>query len=148
HRGAEVLELVGTGWPFDSLDHRHGPVVPGDFSDHRSKPSPFVERSGLEVDANMNCRAALFVEVKAVTRGASGQTGRERRRAAFEIRQRTAHRVGVDDDSGVAERDMLMTYRRLYGLIIDARIRHGDADLDEGRNGPPLEVEHRASLPQ
>src|SRR5262249_11421999 len=40
------------------------------------------------------------------------------------------------------------TYRCLYGLIIDAGIRHGDAELDEGLDRAPLEVEHRGSLPQ
>ena len=43
---------------------------------------------------------------------------------------------------------MFVAGRRLDGLIVDAGIGHADAELDEGGNRPPLEVEHRRGLPQ
>jgi hypothetical protein len=43
---------------------------------------------------------------------------------------------------------MLVARRRLNGLIVDAGIGHGDAELDESGDRPPFEIEHRRGLAQ
>ena len=41
---------------------------------------------------------------------------------------------------------MLAARRRLDGLVVDAGVGHRDAELDEGRDRAPLQVEHRGGL--
>jgi len=146
HGGAEMLELIRSGWVDDALDHRDGPVVACNAPDHRAERAPFVERVGSEVGVDMQSRTALFGEMKAVARRASGQSGRNRGRSAFEIGERPTYRVGKNHHAGIAKGDMLVGHRRLDGLIIDAGIGHRHAESDESRNRAALQIEHRPGV--
>src|SRR4029079_4443932 len=113
HRGAEMLELVGLWRAFDTLDDRNRPVVGGEASYGAAKSAPAVERRRRVIDQDAQRTAAHLWQMKAVARRAPGQSRRQRRRAALEIRTRPAHRIGIDHDPGVAERRVLVARRRL-----------------------------------
>ncbi len=148
HRRAEVLELVGTGRAVDALDHRHFPVGAGARADDTAERAPVGQRSRLPGDVETFRRAAVGVEVQAVTRRAPGEPGGERRRAALEVRVGAEHAVAVDHDAGVAEGEVLAAHRRHDRLVIDAGIGHQDAERLEGVDRALLERGHLVGLAQ
>ena len=136
-----MLQRIGTGRGRESFDDRHRPVVAGQPADDRTERAPIVERARFAIHVDSEGRKAIFVEVKAVARRASGEAGRQRRGAALVVRACAADRVGVDDDAGVAEGHVLAARGRLDRLVIDAGVGEHDAQASEGRDGPALELE-------
>src|SRR5207244_7716986 len=102
------------------------PVIAGETSDRATQRAPAVERRRRMIDLDAQRAAAHLWQMKAVARRAPGQTGRQCRWTALEIRTRPADRVGIDHDAGVAERRVLVAGRRLDGLVVDAGVGHGD----------------------
>src|SRR5581483_11552830 len=141
-----MLELVGARRALDAFDHGHRPVIAGEPADHAAERAPAIQRRRRVIDLDTQRAAALRFEVKAVARRAPGQSRRQRRRAALEVGARAAHRIGIDHDAGVAERTVLVAGRGLDGLVVDAGVGHGDAELLEGGDGAPFEIEHRVGL--
>ena len=90
--------------------------------------------------------AAQFGKMKTIAWRPPGQARGKRGRPAFEVRTRSAHRVGIDHHTGIAEGDVFIRDRSLHGLIVDARVGHRHAELDEGFNGAPFEIEHGLRL--
>jgi hypothetical protein len=87
----------------------------------------------------------LGIQVIAVARRATGEPGRERRRAAFEVGTR-ADRVRVDDDARITKRHMLASCCGEDRLIVDAGVRHADAEPRKGFDGTALEFDHPFGL--
>src|SRR5205814_6770192 len=100
HRRAEMLQRVGTGRAVDALDQRHLPIGAAFAADDAAERTPFREVARLRGEAEAAGRAAAFVEVIAVTRGAAGQSGGKRRRAALEVAAGAKLADGRDPDAG------------------------------------------------
>src|SRR6185436_8857002 len=124
----------------------HGPVIPGDPPDHATQCAPIVERVRRELGTDSHGPATPFGKMKAVARRAPRETSRQGGGTAFKIRTRTADRIGIDHDTGVAEGYVFVVYRGLDGLIIDAGVRHCHADPNEGRNRAALQIQHGIGL--
>src|SRR5947208_13885733 len=89
---------------------------------------------------------ARFGKMESIAWRAARQTGRQGGRPTLEIAARAADRIGVDDDARITEGHVLVTHGCHDGLIVDARVGHGDAELDKGRNSAALELQHRRRL--
>src|SRR5260370_20987552 len=106
-RRAEMLQLVRARHVVDTFDQRHLPIGAASLADYGAERAPFAEVARPRPEAETPCRAAEFVEVIAVARGASGQRRREGRRSALEIAARAEDAVRIDHDAGVAHREVL-----------------------------------------
>src|SRR5262249_56850200 len=106
------LQPAGIGEGMAATEGGTLPVVASQRADDAAQRAPVVKlaRSPADVD-HQRCLAPL-IEVIAVTRGAAGQRGAQRRGAALEVRARAAHAVAVDHHAGVAIGDVLAAYRR------------------------------------
>src|ERR1700731_2749783 len=124
-----MLELIRSRSALDALDHGYGPVVARDASDHSAQSAPSVERRRRKIDMDTQRGAAHFRKVKAVSRRSPGDARCQRGGPALEIRSCAANRIRIDHHAGVAEGNVFITRRSLNGLIIDAGIGHGDAEL-------------------
>src|SRR5690348_14625275 len=102
-----MLQRVRTRRFLDPVNQRNLPIGAAGAADDTAERAPFAEVARLDLDAEMPRRLARPVEMKAVARGAAGQRRGQRRRTAFEIAARAEDAVGIDDDAGVAHRQML-----------------------------------------
>ena len=110
-RRAEMLELVGVGHGLEARDDRHLPVAVGGAADDAAERAPVGEVRGLDASREMHGPGAMRIEVVAVARRAAGQPGGQRRGPALEVAARAHDAVGVDDDAGVAEGQVLAAHR-------------------------------------
>ena len=147
-RGAEVLEIVGSGGAVDAVDHRHVPVGVDRPAHERTEGPPFVQGLRPRLDLEPMGGAAMPVEVAAVARRASGQRGADGRGAALEVAARPAHAVGVDDHAGIAEGRVLAEHRRGDGLVAAAGVGHQDPEGTHGVDGAPLQGSPLVLLPK
>jgi hypothetical protein len=85
---------------------------------------------------------AANVEMETIARRAAGEPSAQRRRSAFEIRARAAYTVRVNDDASVSIGDVLAVHRRHDRLIVDASIRHQDAERLKRCDGAMFEFQH------
>ena len=147
-RGAEVLELVGGGGAVDPGDHRHVPVGVDRPPDDRAEGAPVVQRLRPRPRLEQVGAASMAVEVAAVARRASGQSGADGGGSALEVAARAAYAVRVDDHPGVAEGGVFAEYRRGDGLVVDAGVGHEDAQRAHGVDGALLENGPLVLLPE
>src|SRR5436305_15329078 len=97
-----MLHRIRTRWFVYAVDQRHLPIGAAFAPDDAAESAPFAEIARRRIEPEASGRAAVFVEVIAVPRRASGHPGRKRRRPALEIAAGAEHAVGIDDDTGVA----------------------------------------------
>ena len=141
-----MFQRIGARGVLDAVDQWHLPVGTAVAADDAAERAPFAEIARHDIDAEGAGRAAALVKMVAVSRRAAGQRGREGRRASLEIAARAEHAVRINDDAGIAHREMLAAHRRQDRLVIDAGVGHQHAEGLQRGDRAGFERRHRVGL--
>src|SRR3954462_8954448 len=90
----------------------------------------------------------MMCEVEPVPGRSPGEGGRKRRRPALEIGARAENRIRIDHYPRIAKCVMLAADRRHDGLVIDAGVRHQNAEGFERSDESRFDLNHRVALLQ